>query len=270
MQNSDDITFNQQHGRLKKECIQTSKNSCCNLFSFYREVGGCSSVSLINETGFSAVSGNNSSWPQMVYAIDFLTKPAQTLDTVLTKAVNQNLPGFAVCDAAFFGMKELEYLRQKGIYPVKTWTLMDALPITRDIQTRAKNMEIRQLISPAELHAFTALINDGFVQSVKIAASLTEELNRKKSVRIYGLFVSEELASGLLTFSDAKTTGLYFIVTKSTCRGKGFGADLIRYVLNLYRSKSEKVVLQAVQKAVPLYEKFGFTPQGKLVIFWKQ
>lgn len=241
-----------------------------NLFNFYREVGTCSSVSLIEKHRFSLVSGQNNSWPQMVFELDLTTNSAQALEQVLTETVRENLPGFAVCKVSLFNKEALEYLRHTGIYPIKMWTLMDAIPHTQPIEQQQKNIEIKKLNTEDELHAFTALVNTGLMQSVKINLALAKQLQMKNTFGFYGLFFEGELVSGLLTYSDTKTTGLYFIVTKPTCQGKGFAAQLIRYVTNFCRQKKDKVVLQAVQKAVPLYSRLDFSSRGKLAIFWKR
>ena len=109
------------------------------------------------------------------------------------------------------------------------------------------------------------------MQSVKINPTLIFDLQNNSAFNFYGLFVSMELVSCLLAFSDQGCTGLYFIGTKHGFRGKGLAENLIRYVMRVIsEQKTGKVILQAVQKAVPLYSRLGFSPQGKLIIFWKQ
>ncbi|SHF38728.1 Acetyltransferase (GNAT) domain-containing protein [Mariniphaga anaerophila] len=244
--------------------------SLVNLFGFYRATGISPSVLLLDENGFSVVCGEENRWPQMVFGLDFSENPAYFLDQVLSETKAQNLPGFAVCSAALFGSDELQYLREKGVFPIRTWTLMDAVPSIQPTKIFRENIQIRKIKVPAEIAVFTNLVNTELMQSVKIAGSLLNELNKTEAVNIYGLFVENELVSGLLAFTEEKTTGLYFIVTKQQCRGKGLASDLIGYVLNLCRQKSEMLVLQAVQKAVPLYSRLGFSAREKVVIFWKQ
>ena len=241
-----------------------------NLFNFYREVGACPSVSLIEEECFGAVSGQNKDWPQMVFGLNLSRNPAPDLEQILTKTVSANLPEFAVCDADIFNMKTLKILREKGIYPVKIWTLMNthySAPVPPEQQA---NVKIKKLNSCAEIDAFTSLANTELMQSVKMNPILAKEMIEKNAFGFYGLFAAGELVSGLLAYSDMITTGLYFIVTKRAFRGKGLAAELIRYVTSLYRQKTNKVVLQATQKAVPLYARLGFSVCGKMVIFWKR
>ena len=244
-----------------------------NLFRFYRETGSCSSVSFTKTDRFSAISGAKNSWPQLVFDIDFQENTAQELNQVLTQAVNRKLPVFAVCDAALFGEKELDYLRQNEIYPVKFWTLMHAFPQPLPQNPngqQSEKTEFRKLYTDAELEEFTALVNAEFAQNASLSVSLTKELNVKDGVGFYGLFFDGKLVSGLQTFSENQTTGLYFIATDAAFRGRGFATELIRQVMNNSFGNSGELVLQAVQKAVPLYRRLGFSEEGKLVIFWKK
>lgn len=244
-----------------------------NLFGFYREAGSCLSVSFKKMAQFSVVSGVENSWPQLVFDIDFQENAAQELSQVLTETVNRKLPAFAVCNAALFGDQELDYLRENEIYPVKFWTLMHAFPQSlpqKPIEQQSEKTEFRKLHGDAELEEFTALVNAEFVQNAPLSASLTKELNVKEGFGFYGLFANGKLVSGLQTFSDNQTTGLYFIATNSAYRGRGFATALIRQVMGYYLKNSEELVLQAVQKAVPLYQRLGFSTEGKLIIFWKK
>ncbi|MCA1759831.1 MAG: GNAT family N-acetyltransferase [Bacteroidales bacterium] len=244
-----------------------------NLFRFYREVGACPSVLYTNALQYSVVNGAENSWPQLVFDIDFQGNAAHQLDQVLKETVKRKLPAFAVCNAELFGEKELEYLRQNEIYPVKIWTLMYALPQNFPVRKMAKkseNIEIRELKTAFEIDAFSALVNAELLETTRISATLANELNAKENCKLFGLFVSGKMVSCLSTFADSKTTGLYFIVTDSAFRGQGFAAALISEVMYSCQKNSELLVLQSVQKAVPLYQRLGFTTEGKMVIFWKK
>jgi ribosomal protein S18 acetylase RimI-like enzyme len=69
-------------------------------------------------------------------------------------------------------------------------------------------------------------------QELNQVLSLTKELNVKDGVGFYGLFFDGKLVSGLQTFSENQTTGLYFIATDAAFRGRGFATELIRQVMN--------------------------------------
>ncbi len=241
-----------------------------NLFCFYREAGASPSVLLVEKEQFSVVSEKKNGWPQMVFEINFSENPALAVSRVLSEIVKQHLPGFALCDAALFGAKELDYLRREGIYPVKTWTLMDTAPGIPGIGQRSENIEIRKLNTPEELNAFAGLVNAELLQSTKFDPELAKELRTKGGSSFYGLFVTGKLVSVLLAFSETKVTGLYFIATNPAYRRQGLASCLIRHVIDACHPTTKKIVLQAVPGAVPLYTHLGFVPRGKLVIFWKR
>lgn len=242
-----------------------------NLFRFYGETGRLASVSCTRNTAWSMVAGEDGSWPQMIYDVDLSENPVQKLKDAMLQAGKRNHPRFAVCDVRFFTAKDLNSLAGYGIYPVKTWTLMDTLPPVQNFNSHSSSIHIKRIVLPDQVMEFGRLVQAGLMQSVKFNPALMIQLRNHPSFSAYGLFSSGELVSGLLTFYDALSIGLYFIVTKAGFRGKGLAETLIGNVLGTFsRQQSQKVVLQAVQKAVPLYTRLGFKPQGKLVIFWKR
>jgi ribosomal protein S18 acetylase RimI-like enzyme len=242
-----------------------------NLFSLYRETGTLSSVSFLKMPGCSMVAGERDTWPQMVFDVDLPANPAQKLALALQQAVDRKFSGFAVCDARLFKSNDLDILRDKGIFPVKSWTLMEATPEAKKNDDLPTGFEIKKMSTPGQLLSFGALVNSGLMQSVKMDPCLMVQMHEKPAFHSYGLFSGSEPVSGLLTYSDPQSTGLYFIVTRSDYRGKGLAEKLIQHVLHmLFLQKTGKVVLQAVQKAVPLYARLGFASQGKLIIFWKR
>lgn len=240
-----------------------------NLFNFYRETGDCSSVAFSQKSRYSFVSEKEGNWPQMVFNMDLLSDPADSLRQILSEITSSNLPGFAVCNANLFDDQGLIRLRNAGVYPVKTWALMDFSETNLSEEISSGDFEIRKLADENEIQQFTQLVNAEIMGSMKISETLVAELHQKDNFQFYGLFVAGEPVSCLLAYSDKKTTGLYFIATAPDFRGRGFAAALIRFAIRKSFQKSGKVVLQAVQKAVPLYEKLGFATRGKLVIFWK-
>ena len=241
-----------------------------NLFCFYRETGTLTSASFHHNPYCSMVAGTKNTWPQMVFDVELSEKPALKLAHALNQVVDQKSPGFAVCNAGLFKTKDLEILLDKGIYPVKIWMLMDAVPSAKITWVQSKDFEIKELNTSGELLAFGALVNSVLMQTLKMQPALMIEMHEKPAFHSYGLFSESELISGLLTYSGLQSTGLYFIVTRPDYRGKGLAEKLIQHVMHiLFLQKIKKVVLQAVQKAVPLYTRLGFASQGKLIIFWK-
>ena len=147
---------------------------------------------------------------------------------------------------------------------------MDTLPSSQNINGHSNSIHVKKIILPDQVMEFGRIVQAELMQSVKFDPALMIQLCNNPSFSAYGLFSAGELISGLLAFTDSLSTGLYFIVTKTGYRGKGMAESLIENVLQmLFLQQTKKVVLQAVQKAVPLYTRLGFKSHGKLVIFWK-
>ncbi len=242
-----------------------------NLIEFYREVGAMKSVAFTENDYFSTISGKEGSWPQMVFNLHFWEEPEAQLDKILTQSVQLQLPPFAVCNTELFVPENQYLLQNPHIFPIQFWTLMEVKSSEHLNKSAHSDFEIRRLNGTRELEAFTNLVNAELLQSTNINLQVVGELAENSSLHFYGLFIENELVSGLLVFTQQKMAGLYFIVTKKQYRGNGLAASLIGFVLNeLFYRGIEKVVLQAVQKAVPLYIRMGFTPCGEMVIFWKR
>ncbi len=243
-----------------------------NLFDFYRRIGLSRYISLAEGKDFSAVSGASGCWPQMIFDIDLSESAGKQLVKNFIQAEKIVKARFAVCNSCFFTSEDQEYLRQNAVFPVESWTLMEINRNGNFVHRQSDKFSIRKLEQSNQIEAFTLLVNSELMKAVKVDSHLFPELLHSPGTDIYGLFMDNELLSGLLSFSDNnQNAGLYFIVTKSGYRGKGLATEIIgSAVYSLFQQGIKKVVLQAVPKAVSLYTRLGFSPQGKLIIFWKQ
>jgi len=246
------------------------KDSEKNLIEFYQEIGRSSLVKWSVYDNYEAVTSENGSWPQMI----FFPNSSQISENDITKTFiegAQQLPDFAICNMKFLNTENQRLLKNKNIYPIESWTLMKLKAINWDSGTNLRSVTIRKLTLPDELDAYKQLLNTELLASVRITRELVQDLARSPAFEIYGIFDNDELISGLSSFSRHQTTGFYFIVTRHDKRGKKHATSLINAVINLCAKKGiKKFVLQAVNKAIPLYSRIGFAPEGKLVIFWKK
>jgi ribosomal protein S18 acetylase RimI-like enzyme len=245
-------------------------NSEKNLIGFYRAIGTLKSVKTETTGQFSAVFGFNGYWPQLVYQFYFGNNTEKKLVRVLEEMA---IPGFkmlAICNLDDFGKLNQEKLREVSVFPVETWVTMEISELPAEENSVNLGFEFRQLTTFSEFSEFTDLVNTGMMTTTKIAAGFFAELAQNPHFEIYGLFAENELVSGMVTFTENHIAGLYFIVTKERFRGKGLAEIFIGKTLKLLFEKgTESVVLQAVNKAVNLYSRIGFTAEGKLVILMK-
>lgn len=241
-----------------------------NLISFYRAIGTVQSVQTETTSQFSAVSGISGYWPQLVYQFQFENNIEENLAILLEKKSNSGSKMLAICNADDFGKLSQEKLREVSVFPVETWVTMEISDISVEKKPVNSGFEIRQLTNLSDFSKFTNLVNTGMMTTTKIADGFFAELTQNPHFEIYGLFAGIELVSGLVTFTENNIAGLYFIVTKDRFRGKGLAEILIGKTFNrLFEKGTERVILQAVNKAVNLYSRIGFTAQRKLVILMK-
>ncbi len=245
-------------------------NSEINLAGFYRAVGTLQSVQSEITGQFSVISGLNGHWPQLVYQFYFESNTEENLARVLKERAVSGCKMLAICNADDFGKLNLEKLREVSVFPVESWVNMEIseLPAKNDMDNLG--FEFRHLTNLSDFSEFTDLVNTGMMTTTKIADSFFAELAQNPQFEIYGLFTENELVSGMVTFTENHTAGLYFVVTKECFRRKGLAAIFIGKTLKqLFEKGTERVVLQAVNKAVNLYSRIGFTAEGKLVILMK-
>ncbi len=243
-----------------------------NLYQFYRLIGNSSCASLIEGHDFYVVSGNGRSWPQMIFDIRFEENAGLQLARVFSDASEIINVDYAVCNRIIFNIQDQVLLRKNKLYPLETWQLMEINPKNYWEIRQQNEFEIKKIMHNDDISAFTSLVNSDLMSNQKINAELLQELANHSDIELYGLYVNNQLVTGLLSFSGLnKVTGLYFIVTKNEHRGQGLASKLISSVINLlFQQEVTKVVLQALPKAVNLYTRMGFSENGKLVTFWKQ
>lgn len=245
-------------------------NSEKNLTGFYRAIGTLPSVKYLENDRYSAISQTIGNWPQMIYNCHFENNPEENIRHLIETIALPNCNMLTICNENDFETFDQEKLREVSVFPVNFWTSMEVSGDQEINITGDSGFEFRQLTDLATISAFTDLVNSDMMKVLKIADGFFYQLSQKPQFGFYGLFTENELVSGLVTFTENNIAGLYFIVTKGSLRGKGLAEFLIGKTLNrLFEKGTERVVLQAVNKAVNLYSRIGFTAQKKLVILMK-
>ena len=245
-------------------------NSENNLIGFYRAIGTMQSVKSEITGQFRAVAGKSGCWPQLVYQFNFENNIEENLAHLLEKKSYSGCKMLAICNADDFRKLNQEKLREVLVFPVESWVNMEISELFDEKIPVNSGYKFRQLTNLSDFSEFTDLVNTGMMTTAKIADGFFAELAQNPQFQFYGLFAENELVSGLVTFTEKQISGLYFVVTKERFRGKGLAEILIGKTLNhLFEKGTERVVLQAVNKAVNLYSRIGFTAQGKLAILMK-
>jgi len=245
-------------------------NSEKNLIGFYNAVGTLQSVKTEAAGQFSVITQPNGFWPQLIYNFQFDKNSEESSQKLMEKMTRSNTKLTAICNKEDFGKLNQDKLREASVFPVETWTTMEIWERPVIKESDKVGFEYRQFTPLSDFSVFTELVNTGMMKTIKIAEGFFAELAQNPEFEFYGLFAENELVSGLITFTECNVAGLYFIVTKEGFRGKGLAEFFIGKTLKrLFEKGTESVVLQAVNKAVSLYSRLGFTADGKLVILMK-
>lgn len=242
-----------------------------NLNAFYRALGNAECISLTKGDRFTGVSGKNGHWPRMLFDIRLSKNPVEQLNEILTRSMNINGIGTAICNREYFSLTGQEEFRKYGIFPVEMWPLMEINAVEELCFKIDNNLVIRKLEDQGEIEEFSSTVNDELFRGQDVTSDLFSELLKQPGMDFYGVCNNGNMAGGLVSYTGTNNTaGLYFIVVQKEFRGKGIASALIGNVVReLFKRAVKKVVLQALPKAVPLYQKLGFKKQGELIIFRK-
>ena len=241
-----------------------------NLYDFYGEVGKFPGITLKKEMDYSLILGDAGSWPRVVYQFE----NGNGLPEILLKALaGLNNPvdfPLAVINRQLVSEGVTDAMRKISAFPVELWELMEAVGTESFPIQLSENQYVEKIKGRDGIEEFAHIVNQYMLGQVKVKDTLLFEMSESAGFDFFCLRVNGQMVTTLLSFSVARISGLYFIVTRPECRGKGYAGTLIRYVLEfLFMQGKEKVVLQADRKAVPLYLRTGFIPAGQLVLIKK-
>jgi len=238
-----------------------------NLLGFYRAIGETKLVKWIQTDKFEAISEYSGNWPQLVYRFCFENDYEKNMGRVLSDLTGENSRMLALCSAAVFTKFDVDKLREASVFPIEIWETME-LEILPDLKKMSpENYEIKPLTNHSAITEFSNLVNTDMMRTLKLPEMLFATLAINPKFEFFGVYAEDMIVSGLIVFTENRTSGLYFIVTKASYRGKRLAENLIFKTLQqLFEKGTESVVLQAVNKAVPLYARIGFKTKEKLVI----
>jgi predicted GNAT family N-acyltransferase len=240
-----------------------------NMVGFYNAIGRAGHVQHVENEHFGAITEAEGFWPQLIYRFGFNNNPEQNIAQEMGALAKGESRMNAICSVQQLAELDVEKLRSAHVFPIEMWETME----TKTFPFHGNDDELykfKQLFVNEELAAFTSLVNTDMMRNLKIRDNFFTTLAKESGFKFYGLFAENELVSALLVFTENGVGGLYFIVSKAAWRMKGLAGNLIRKTLaRMFENGTENVVLQAVNKAIPLYSRIGFQSTGKLVILMK-
>ncbi|MHC0448651.1 MAG: GNAT family N-acetyltransferase [Candidatus Lariskella arthropodorum] len=98
----------------------------------------------------------------------------------------------------------------------------------------------------------------------KVALELLQQSERL----FVGYINNKPVVTGILFIYDDTISGIFRLFTCKEARGKGFGTDMMTYLLNFARNRGNKLVtLVASKLGYSIYKRLGFKVLGKFKYF---
>ncbi len=241
-----------------------------NLADFFTHTGEVTGCTLIRHSFFSGVQATPGQWPSLIYG-PYSIPAEELLPRVGLWMDMHREPALLAANDSYLNRTLGRVLRETRFFPVDRWLMMDL-----DLQeyklpgSATSQSNLQTLRTPASFVSFAAIVNRELLGNRPVDPSLLLQLAASEQVLFPGLFLEQNLVSGMLVFSHLRTAGLYLVATQHDHQGKGYGTLLLNGVLSyLKRTGIRRVVLHASQSAVPFYRKAGFESHGQLVIYQK-
>lgn len=122
---------------------------------------------------------------------------------------------------------------------------------------------------PSDRDGIAAFMADQFFGRYR-AAMRTGIARSTAEARSLRLFATPDLArpsAAVLLTETGGALGLYNLCVRPEERGRGLGAEVVRWVLAAAHARGECVTLQCDDRLAGWYRRFGFATVGRLVVF---
>ncbi len=136
---------------------------------------------------------------------------------------------------------------------------------TFDLETK---IQIRQVLTAQDLQDFISILEPYDPTSRKFYEKLegdTLDLNEKLFL---GYKDDIPVVIGIL-FEGQEAAGIFSLITRENERGKGFGTDMMRYLMHFSKTQGQKYVTLSAssQEALRIYQRLGFEVLGEFECF---
>lgn len=260
------------------------KETTVNLYDFYREIASMAGSGGGMICGIPYTGDASAGWP--AYVLGGASVVQETMEQVANAMQEGKVPQFWIRERV--PGDDFEDLAQaKGIRPISQWTGMHLeVPdtgfvanadtsvanrhggATGNIAAVGHGAVVRQ-VAPEALTEWLDLVNTEVMTSMKIGWSRIAPLAGSDKFHFFGLWHKEVLLSTALLYVDQGIAGLYFIATRSSARGRGFGYAVVSAAIEHGLSQGiSKFVLHSTSMGIPLYRKLGFVENTTYGIYW--
>jgi ribosomal protein S18 acetylase RimI-like enzyme len=139
---------------------------------------------------------------------------------------------------------------------------------THDFLQAQTRLEIRQVLTPEDLQDFISILEPYDPTARKFYEKLgssTLDLNEKLFI---GYKESRPVTMGIL-FQGSKANGIFSLITHENERGRGFGGDMMRHLMNFSKTHGQKYATLSAssQDALRIYQRLGFEVLGEFECF---
>lgn len=221
-----------------------------NLYEFWEHIGILTG-SIIKEKDYTAVSVQDSDWPNRIFHVKHIPASEDLVS-------NSNLPEMLTLGYEL----DLESNPNFKLYFTQKNMALDLAAMESEISW---NQNIVKVSSEEQAVQFAETASHSFAYNV--GSGVTKDILKKsKSVKMF-LYVegAKALGCGIIFFDSNNNAGLHMIGTIPDGRGKGIGKSMTEaLLLEAKKAESKYCVLHASAMGEPIYRKLGFQSYGEL------
>ncbi len=225
-----------------------------NLFEFWKHIGALTD-GLIENKAYTAVSMDDSDWPNRIFGIE--NSPKIVEEVIQLSKANQLPKMITISNTDDFKERaDVEFC-----FAQRNMALDMSLYSADDVV----NHNICRVQNEAEAVDFTNTASNAFGYKVdpEVVSIIAKKSNNIK------LFIYQEagecLGCGIVYFDANNNAGLHMIGTIEKGRGKGIGKCMTEWLLHVAKQNNSRYcLLNASAMGEPIYTKLGFMPYGEL------
>ncbi|HEV8563425.1 MAG TPA: GNAT family N-acetyltransferase [Actinomycetota bacterium] len=114
-------------------------------------------------------------------------------------------------------------------------------------------------LGPDDLDTYTRAASEPFSMPPHVIRHFGAATLGASSSRVYALADKDEVVSTVTFTGDGGTTGIWAMGTRSSCRRKGYGSDLLAEAMRRERDRgASSFFLYSSEAGYPLYDRLGF------------
>jgi GNAT superfamily N-acetyltransferase len=232
-----------------------------NLFEFYEHAASAAGKPCVRGNGYRHMSLKPSPWASLVFDLNL---EAESDFKELARAVAEgSLPNRVAVGPTSSPPDIGARLLAAGFENGRAQRGM-VLDMARRLHPAAPaGLAVSPLAQAAQFEAFAAIVVEGLFgagpETASAFAALLRALDGARAFGVVGSFEGEPVSAAYAFIDGEGGGGVYFVATKESRRGRGFGSATVSAILDeLERRGARNCILQATESGKPVYEGLGF------------